>query len=89
MISRKRTERATRPLANPGASHEELEKVHGWTLHQLRHSLLTHEAEDGTSTPMLLARSRHASVRSLERYARPGPEAVARHADPAARRRRP
>jgi integrase/recombinase XerD len=64
--------------------------LHGWTLHQLRHSLLTHEAEDGTSTPMLLARSRHASVRSLERYARPGPEAVARHvarSDPAARRR--
>ena len=86
-------ELATRPLANPGASHEELEEeVHGWTLHQLRHSLLTHEAEDGTSTPMLLARSRHASVRSLERYARPGPEAVARHVaavDPAARRRRP
>ena len=52
---------------------------------------LTHEAEDGTSTPMLLARSRHASVRSLERYARPGPEAVARHvarSDPAARRPR-
>ena len=45
-------------------------------------------SEDGTSTPMLLARSRHASVRSLERYARPGPEAVAA-ADPAARRRRP
>ncbi len=73
-------ELATRPLA------------HGWTLHQLWHSLLIHEAEDGTSTPMLLARSRHASVRSLERYARPGPEAVARHvaaADPAAQRRRP
>jgi integrase/recombinase XerD len=85
-------ELATRPLANPGANHEELKEVHGWTLHQLRHSLLTHEAEDGTSTPMMLARSRHASVRSLERYARPGPEAVARHvaaADPAARRRRP
>ena len=35
------------------------------------------------------ARSRHASVRSLERYARPGPEAVARHlaqTDPARRR---
>jgi integrase/recombinase XerD len=62
----------------------------GWTLHQLRHSALTHEAEDGTNTPMLLARSRHASVRSLERYARPSPEAVARHVaqrDPAARRR--
>ncbi len=42
--------------------------------------------------PMLLARSRHASMRSLERYARPGPEALARHAaatDPAARRRLP
>jgi integrase/recombinase XerD len=85
-------ELATRPLANPGATGEELEELHGWTLHQLRHSLLTHEAEDGTSTPMLLARSRHASVRSLERYARPGPEAVARHVartDPAARRRQP
>jgi integrase/recombinase XerD len=83
-------ELATRPLASPGATREELQKAHGWTLHQLRHSLLTHEAEDGTSTPMLLARSRHASVRSLERYARPGAEAVARHvarSDPAARRR--
>lgn len=34
-------ELATRPLAHPGASHEELEELHGWTLHQLRHSLLT------------------------------------------------
>jgi integrase/recombinase XerD len=61
----------------------------GWTLHQLRHSALTHAAEDGTNLPLLLARSRHASVRSLERYARPGPEAVARHLaenDPARRR---
>jgi len=62
----------------------------GWRLHQLRHSALTHAAEDGTNTPILLARSRHASMRSLERYARPGPEAVARHVaaqDPARRRR--
>ena len=47
-------------------------------------------ALDGTNTPILLARSRHASVRSLERYARPGPEAVARHVaehDPARRHR--
>jgi integrase/recombinase XerD len=51
----------------------------GWTLHQLRHSALTHAAEDGTNLPLLLARSRHASVRSLERYAHPGPEAAARH----------
>jgi len=65
------------------------EMTKGWTLHQLRHSALTHAAEDGTNTPILLARSRHASVRSLERYARPGPEAVARHVaehDPARRR---
>jgi integrase/recombinase XerC/integrase/recombinase XerD len=63
--------------------------THGWTLHQLRHSALTHAAEDGTNTPILLARSRHASVRSLERYARPSPEAVARYVaehDPARRR---
>jgi hypothetical protein len=59
-------------------------------LWQLRHSALTHAAEDATNTPILLARSRHASVRSLQRYARPGPEAVARHVaehDPVHRRR--
>ncbi len=85
-------ELSTRPLAHPDATAAELAGVHGWTLHQLRHSMLTHEAENGTSTPTLLARSRHASVRSPERYARPGPEAVARHVaatDPAARRRPP
>ena len=83
-------EQATRPLAHPGATPAELDDLHGWTLHQLRHSMLTHEAEDGTNTPTLLARSRHASIRSLERYARPSPEAVARHVaatDPATRRR--
>jgi integrase/recombinase XerD len=85
-------EQHTRRLAHPAASPAGLDTLDGWTLHQLRHSMLTHEAEDGTNTPTLLARSRHASVRSLERYARPGPEAVARHvaaADPAARRRAP
>ena len=75
---------ATTPLAAAAGQQT------GWTMHQLRHSALTHDAESGTNTPMLLARSRHASMRSLERYARPGPEALARHAaatDPAARRR--
>ncbi|MEU4704407.1 tyrosine-type recombinase/integrase [Nonomuraea dietziae] len=85
-------EALTRPLANPGIHDAaELELRGGWTLHQLRHSALTHEAEDGTNTPTLLARSRHASVRSLERYARPGLDAVADHVasrDQAARRRR-
>lgn len=79
-------EETTRPLADP------TDQAQGWTLHQLRHSMLTHEAENGTSTPTLLARSRHTSVRSLARYARPGPEAVAAHVaatDPAARRHRP
>jgi hypothetical protein len=37
----------------------------GATLHQLRHSALTHDAEQGTGTPMLMARSGHTSVRSL------------------------
>jgi integrase len=82
----------TRALANPGVTDPaELQARGGWTLHQLRHSALTHEAEDGTNTPSLLARSRHASVRSLERYARPGVDAVAGHVarrDPAARRKR-
>lgn len=82
-------EEKTRLLANPVASPEDIEDLDGWTFHRLRHSALTHDAEDGTSTPMLVARSGHASVRSLERYARPGVDAVARHVaerDPAARR---
>lgn len=48
------------------------------TLHQLRHSALTHAAEDGASTPMLMALSGHTSVRSLAKYARPSAEALAR-----------
>ncbi|WP_244189851.1 site-specific integrase [Streptomyces incarnatus] len=83
-------EENTRLPANPLASPEDIEDQSGWTLHRLRPSALAHDAEGGTSTPMLLARSRHASFRSLERYARPGADAVARHvasADPAARRR--
>jgi hypothetical protein len=49
----------------------------GWTLHQLRHSALTHLAEANVALPLLMAKSRHVSLRSLQRYARPGPEAVA------------
>jgi len=59
------------------------------TLHQLRHSALTHNAEDGTGTPMLMARSGHISVRPLAKYARVSAEALARHQaerDPARRR---
>ena len=63
----------------------------GATLHQLRHSTLTHDAEDGTGTPMLMARSGHTSVRSLAKYARVSAEALARYQadrDPARRRQR-
>jgi hypothetical protein len=61
----------------------------GWTLHQLRHSALTHLAEQNVSLPLVLAKSHHASLRSLQRYARPGAEAVAAMTaatDPARRR---
>lgn len=60
-----------------------------YTLHQLRHSALTHAAEAGASTPMLMALSGHTSVRSLGRYARVSAEALGRwqaQRDPAARR---
>jgi integrase/recombinase XerD len=49
-----------------------------WTLHQLRHSAITHLAEADVGLPLLMAKSRHTSLRSLQRYARPGPEAVAK-----------
>jgi site-specific recombinase XerD len=60
-----------------------------WTLHQLRHSALTHAAEDGASTSTLMAYSGHTSVRSLARYARVSPEALGTwqaQRDPARRR---
>jgi integrase/recombinase XerD len=62
----------------------------GWTLHQLRHSALTHLGEQNISGPLLMAKSRHASLRSLQRYVRPGPDAVAAltaATDPERRRR--
>ncbi|MFI2508597.1 hypothetical protein [Streptomyces sp. NPDC018972] len=80
---RRDLEEKTRLPVGPLASPDGIDDLDGWTLHRLRHSALTHDAEDGTSTPML-------PTRSLERYARPGVDAVARHVagrDPAARRR--
>ncbi|SRR6266704_718813 len=69
---------------------EELFKAHaGATPHQLRHSALTHMAEDGASAPMLMTKSRHQSISSLGRYARPSVEALQRWEatnDPARRR---
>ena len=73
-----------RPRPDPGApgcSYQQAEDLFkaasgGATLHQLRHSALTHAAEDGISTPMLMARSGHTSVRSLAKYARVSAEAL-------------
>lgn len=71
-------EQPTRRLAHPSAPTGQLAELGGWT-HQFRRSQLTHGAEVCTNTPTLLARSRHASVRGLERYTRPGVDAVAAH----------
>lgn len=60
------------------------------TLHQLRHSGLTHASEDGTGAPMLMTYSGHRSIRSLAKYARPSADALGKwqaRRDPAARRR--
>jgi hypothetical protein len=56
----------------------------------LRHSALTHLAEESVSLALLMAKSRHTSLRSLQKYARPGVDAVAKLTadhDPAGRRR--
>ena len=61
----------------------------GATLHQLRHSSLSHDAEAGTGAPMLMAKSGHKDIRSLAKYARVSAEGLARHqaeTDPARRR---
>jgi len=61
----------------------------GMVLHQLRHSALTHLAEAGVPTVLLMAKSRHQSLRTLQRYVHPSVEAVAAltaEHDPARRR---
>ena len=46
----------------------------GWTFHDLRHSALTHAAEDGVEVTTLMVKSGHRDIRNLARYARPSPE---------------
>ena len=70
-------------------AEELLVEYTGWTLHQFRHSALTLLAEQNVALPLLMAKSRHRNLRTLQRYARPGPEAVAALTadhDPARRR---
>jgi integrase/recombinase XerC/integrase/recombinase XerD len=62
----------------------------GWTLHQLRHSRLTHLAEAGVQLPILMSKSRHTSIASLALYVKPTLDAVATATaalDPERRRR--
>ncbi|HEV2068820.1 MAG TPA: tyrosine-type recombinase/integrase [Acidimicrobiales bacterium] len=64
----------------------------GWTLRQLRHSRLTHLAEAGVPGPLLMAKSRHGSVKTLNLYAKPTFDAVAEvtaRLDPVRRRGAP
>lgn len=49
----------------------------GYTLHQLRHSRLTHLGEDGWSASMLMTLSGHRNLRTLGIYVQPSTEAVA------------
>ena len=48
----------------------------GRTLHQLRHSRLTHLAESGVDVTILRAVSRHSSLRTLDRYVNPSSAAI-------------
>ncbi|MEV0105932.1 hypothetical protein AB0H42_06270 [Nocardia sp. NPDC050799] len=62
-----------------------------FTLPQLRHSRLTHTAEQGASTPIPMALPGHTSVLSPAKYAKVPSEALGRwqaQTDPATRRRR-
>ncbi|MEU6726662.1 site-specific integrase [Nonomuraea wenchangensis] len=69
----------TKPLAHPDLIEPaDLAAAPGWTLHDLRHSALTHAAENGANTGTLLAYSGHASVASLARYTRVSPDALTR-----------
>jgi len=66
----------TKPLAHPDITDPaQLADAPGWALHDLRHSALTHAAENGANTGTLLAYSGHSSVASLARYTRVSPEA--------------
>ena len=49
----------------------------GKTLHQLRHSRLTHLGEANVSAPLLMAISGHKRLATLQRYVQPSQAAVA------------
>jgi integrase len=62
----------------------------GKTLHQLRHSRLTHLGDQNVSAPLLMAISGHKQLTTLQQYVKPSQDAVARlmaDTDPDRRRR--
>ncbi len=50
----------------------------GRTLHQLRHSRLTHLGEQNVSAPLLMAISGHKRLATLQRYVKPSQAAIAK-----------
>lgn len=66
-------------------AEEILRQASGATLHQLRHTALTHLVETGEDITLIRAKSHHSSLRSLERYTQPIPGAPT---GPTDRRRR-
>ncbi|GGK30098.1 hypothetical protein GCM10011583_72500 [Streptomyces camponoticapitis] len=78
-------EESTRLLANSLSSPGDIEALDGWTLHRPPPQCPDARRRGRHPAPILLAHSRHVSVRSLEWHARSGVGAVARYA--AARRR--
>ena len=62
----------------------------GKTLHQLRHSRLTHLGDQNVSAPLLMAISGHKQLSTLQQYVKPSQDAVAKlMADTDPDRRRP
>lgn len=53
----------------------------GWSLHDLRHSRLTHAGEDGATEADLMNLSGHEDRRSLQRYLAPSKEGTQRRLD--------
>ena len=49
----------------------------GKTLHQLRHSRLTHLGDQNVSAPLLMALSGHKRLATMQRYIKPSQAAVA------------
>lgn len=60
----------------------------GWTLHDLRHSGISHALEDGVPMPVVMAKSRHRDLASFRRYANPSIAYAQRQVEEARRRSR-